>query len=96
MGKTTKTITPQIEVAPDFDCLEWRLASGEKRRAIEYKICESIVADIQRHVDGIDYALVVGHTQDVCEFCGYPWHEASDTYNGGCCEQDEANAPSAE
>lgn len=54
---------------------------------------ESIVADIKRHVDDVGYAEVVPEVVHQCEFCGYNWTEESDTYNGGCCDEDEENNP---
>lgn len=31
--------------------------------------------------------------EENCEYCGTPWHEDSDQYNGGCCIRDELHAP---
>lgn len=56
--------------------------------------CEEIVDDIKRHAENVGDAFVEWETEDVCSHCGYPWTEASDTYNGGCCEEDEKNNPS--
>jgi hypothetical protein len=30
-----------------------------------------------------------------CGFCGYRWTEKSTTYNGGCCDADEAHNPAS-
>ena len=57
--------------------------------------CEVIVGQINRHVDhferggvGVCFDLV-----GMCSYCGATWTEDSDTYNGGCCDSDETNAP---
>lgn len=53
--------------------------------------CEAIAADIKRHVDSVGSIGIEFDCDDVCSHCGNAWTEKSDTYNGGCCEQDEAN-----
>lgn len=55
--------------------------------------CEEIVKQVKRHVDGIGSTYVESDTAYVCGHCGDPWTEDSRTYNGGCCEQDEAANP---
>ncbi len=32
-------------------------------------------------------------TDAVCEHCGYTWGEKSETFNGGCCDEDLKNDP---
>lgn len=49
-----------------------------------------IAKEIQRHVDNVASVHIDFDQPAVCEHCGYDWTEKSDTYNGGCCEQDEA------
>ena len=48
---------------------------------------EDLLKDIKRHCDGIESLSVELDTEDICEFCGRAWTEASDTYNE-CCEKD--------
>ena len=61
--------------------------------------CKEIVAQIERHVDNIgngrfsQKTSIIWDTEKYCEFCGYAWEEDSDTYNGGCCDEDEKNNP---
>lgn len=55
--------------------------------------CNEIVADIKRHADNVGSVYVEFDQQHVCEHCGWKWTEESDTYNGGCCDKDEENAP---
>lgn len=52
-----------------------------------------IKSAIKRHVDGVSRVDIVEEFAGVCGFCGYSWTEDSETYNGGCCDKDEANNP---
>lgn len=63
--------------------------------------CEAIAEQIRRHVDGLPFGhdrgvSVMWDTEFVCEHCGNRWTEDSDTYNGGCCDEDEENNPEPE
>lgn len=64
-----------------------------KRNAIYKQECELLIPQIKRHVDGIGSVTVVFDTEEHCSFCGGNWTEKSETYNGGCCDEDEANNP---
>lgn len=68
----------------------WVSISGcERSEAETISICESIVQDIKRHVDDIQDARVVYHTELVCEHCDSIWTEGEDSpHNGGCCFKD--------
>lgn len=55
--------------------------------------CEEIAAEIKRHVDNVRYVSVEYDQETVCEYCGSRWTEKSSTYNGGCCDEDEAHNP---
>lgn len=55
--------------------------------------CEAIIEQIKRHVDGVSHLYVDFDTTHSCGHCGHVWTEKSDTYNGGCCEEDEKNNP---
>jgi len=59
----------------------------------ERRECESIILEIKRHVDDVRTAELCCEEENLCSFCGYNWTEDSDTYNGGCCDEDEANNP---
>lgn len=52
-----------------------------------------LVASIKRHCDleGDVYVDTVREAR--CEHCGDAWTEASNVYNGGCCDADEAANP---
>lgn len=69
-------------------------AEGQKRweREMEQR-CESIAADIKRHVDSVGHVAVEYDQDHVCSHCGAHWTEKSDTFNGGCCADDEKNDP---
>lgn len=56
--------------------------------------CDEIIEQIRRHVDNVGYVEREDITKAVCSFCGCRWTEDTDNYNGGCCDQDEANNPS--
>ncbi|WP_353265838.1 hypothetical protein [Gemmatimonas sp.] len=64
-----------------------RILRDEKER------CDDIAQDIRRHVDNVRRVTVEEETEAVCSFCGHAWTEESTTYNGGCCDADEANNP---
>lgn len=52
-----------------------------------------VLADVKRHVDNVGSAWVEFDQENVCEHCGSTWTEESKTYNGGCCDKDEAANP---
>lgn len=52
-----------------------------------------VLADVKRHVDNVDSAWVEFDQEALCEHCGSSWTEKSTTYNGGCCDADEAANP---
>jgi len=45
------------------------------------------------HADGEFSQSPVFKREFSCSHCLAPWTEQSETYNGGCCEGDEANNP---
>lgn len=50
--------------------------------------CKSIEEQIKRHVDNVYRTWIVEETNEYCEFCGSVWTEESNTFNGGCCDED--------
>ena len=54
---------------------------------------EDMMSAINRHVDNVLSIEIVKEVESTCEFCGSRWTETSDTYNGGCCDEDYKNAP---
>ena len=57
------------------------------------KRCEEIIEEIKRHVDEVHSCWIIEEKQETCSHCGYKWTEKSETYNGGCCDEDEKNNP---
>jgi hypothetical protein len=52
-------------------------------------LCEEIVTQIRRHVDGVQQPIASWDVIKVCEHCGSKWTEGeSSPHNGGCCKQD--------
>ena len=45
-------------------------------------ICEGIVQDVNRHVDGVDDVRVDHDVCEICEFCYHEWNATED----GLCE----------
>ena len=58
--------------------------------------CNSIAADIRRRVGGIKSVSIETESEEVCEFCGSPWREHGNTFNGGCCDDDRKHEPPEE
>lgn len=84
-----------VRVSDDF--LYGRDEKGRRRIEAEYESnCKDIIDQIERHVDGVHHAQVRSESEYVCEYCGFGWTEDSDTYNGGCCAEDERNNPDYE
>ena len=81
-----------IRTSDDF--LYGRGEEARKRIERDYQDrCEEIAADIRRHADNVGHVSVEFDQEYVCEHCGRDWTEESNTYNGGCCDKDEENAP---
>ena len=90
----------RVEVVPrSLGDLGWVSIYGQRRTEREEReACEEIAQEIRRHVDGLPTrgsrgVSVIWDADPVCEFCGRAWTEASETYNGGCCDADEARNP---
>jgi transposase-like protein len=64
--------------------------------ALKRSTAADTISQIRRHVDGIQHMEIVEDVEYQCEHCGSDWTEDSDTYNGGCCDADEANNPKPE
>jgi len=58
--------------------------------------CKKIVEQVRRHVDDTISVQIECKRKHVCGFCGSNWTEDSPDYNGGCCDEDEANNPTKE
>lgn len=88
MGKLKKEINYKIIVEPRR--LGDRLLYGDQEEILKaYKErCDEILADIRRHVNNVGTAYIEIETEEICEYCGYPWTEDSEEFNGGCCEKD--------
>lgn len=57
---------------------------------------EAIAAQVRRHVDDGEGAVVDCDVEFSCSHCGSPWTEDGNDYNGGCCGEDEKNNPNPE
>lgn len=65
--------------------------TDQKRRENDMQDrAEQIVKEIQRHVSDVASMSVRCDQEHVCSHCGAAWTEASNEYNGGCCEADES------
>jgi len=51
----------------------------------------TVLAQIKRHVDGVSSVTIQTDIDEVCEFCLCNWTEDDDSYNGGCCNEDETS-----
>ena len=56
--------------------------------AEEKTVCESMIAEIKRHVNDVSSACLVSDDVSVCAFCGRAWTESGNLYNDGCCAAD--------
>lgn len=96
-NKTPKKSNFRVVIEPrglgDFGAIrmsDWMFVNDDAHRQRLYQErCEEIVADVKRHVDNAGYVSVECDVEYFCEHCGSAWTEASDDYNGGCCEKDE-------
>ena len=84
----------RVTVEHDATRLTWR-RTGESPKDFEARqsdlgriACEEIASAIRRHVDNVANVYVESDAKFVCEFCGAPWTEGNDPYNGGCCDKD--------
>jgi len=65
----------------------------EQRNKEYYNLCNEISEELNREIGRNVHSFVESDKIDVCVFCGSPWTEESNEYNGGCCDQDEAENP---
>jgi len=76
----------RVEVFPkslgDFGLVrisDYAVEPDEENRNQEYKaVCEDIVCQIERHVDGVGSIYVEFDTRHVCSFCGFDWDVNTD------------------
>lgn len=63
------------------------------------QVASEVRAEIRAHIlpryrRFLDGAMdIEAQLRKSCEHCGHHWTEDSSTYNGGCCEADEAANP---
>lgn len=87
--KQTKITRYYVECEVDSN----QFIFDEDRRIEDHRRnAEELVKQIKRHTDALS-AVVLREEEQVCSFCGDLWTEDSPDYNGGCCDQDEANNP---
>ena len=78
-----------IRVEPDT---YWYYKQDDKEEVIK-ETCEEIIQQISRHIDSVKNISLERETEKVCEYCERFWTEDDLNYNGGCCSEDENNAP---
>lgn len=85
----------RVEVIPDEP---WILGRDITEKQIHQKwrdAANEVMEQIKRHVDGINRhgTEVKWDTRRECAACGSRWTEESDTFNGGCCDEDMKHEP---
>lgn len=89
--KKTVYSNHRVEVFPVIDRYLWpaNVSTEEAERKNIAKSLENLVAALKRHND-FERLAIRYDTHEVCVHCGSLWTEESTTYNGGCCDKDEA------
>ena len=90
MSKVITHENVRVEVYPS---VAWSLIGSTIETPSWKRLCADLEKQIKRHVDGASKCETVWDLVAYCEYCGRPWTEVSETYNGGCCKQDEENYP---
>lgn len=67
-------------------------AAAERLKDLR-SLADQIADQIKRHADSVGRIAVEAETEAVCSHCGSGWTEASTSYNGGCCDEDEVSNP---
>lgn len=90
MGVKKTKVNFRVEVTPRAPGdLGICFIGGQTRTEEETRaICNDMIQQIRRHVDGIDSAVLVYDVEETCEHCGRQWTEGDSPHNGGCCDQD--------
>ena len=86
--KKTERDNYHVEVYPKSNGYIGRYTNAEVKDR-----CETMIEQINRHVDGVNFAELAFDEVSVCSFCGSIWTEKEDNYNRGCCDKDEENNP---
>lgn len=50
--------------------------------------CQEISGGVRRHVDDVENAYLQIDREYECSYCGEPWTEDGENFNGGCCDED--------
>lgn len=93
MGKNIKYENYRVEVIPAEQHYIIRLGKTRTEHEIKLDDAQKVAESIKRHVDDIEDVNVEVDASYVCEHCGEPWTEDSDTFNEGCCDEDLKHAP---
>lgn len=80
----------RVVLDPEYRC--WA-NNTELIEALLRSTCEDIRDSVKRHVDDVSSIYIKYDVERKCSYCGSPWTEDSDTYNGGCCDLDEQHNP---
>lgn len=95
MAKVVKHENFRVVVYPrDPGDFGYAQVSGPARtEAEERRLCDEIMRNIRRHVDGIGHVYSTSDRIECCQHCGSQWTEKNEIYNGGCCAKDEDANP---
>lgn len=64
----------------------------EERLKDATRQCQSISVGIRRHIDDVGGAYIQIDREYECSYCGKPWTEEDENFNGGCCDEDMEHA----
>lgn len=87
MPQTIRRTNFRVEVEPASVYKRFGHKQTEEELELE---CQHLKQQILRHVDDC-VATICWNNELVCEFCGSPWTEEDEIYNG-CCNKDDENA----
>ena len=89
MGKQKKLVNWRVVVEPEPPSTLYREPNDDDWR----EACRDLMKKIKRHIDGVSASELQVDREFSCSFCNGIWTEDGDTYNGGCCDEDEKAAP---
>ena len=94
MSMKVKTIELRLIVEAEIFPYETEEFDSSKHRKEQIeRLYKSLESEIKRHCDNVRNVHFDRVTESVCEFCGKRWTKYGNTYNGGCCDDDEAGNP---
>lgn len=84
-----------IKVVIDVPVIEGRRSGNvtvDEARNEAHRIVKSAKRHLA-HEHDLSGMSLESDSDAICEHCDSRWTEKSDTYNGGCCDEDEKNNP---